>query len=122
MKELYFNIENGECVPAYTCLPSHRAIISGSKVHRIEVSFNISNITRNGYDWFLNQVEDEYLSWEEKHPHLMVSLKKLALEMSLRYPLKHSNFEPDNHRFPFVVAWVNGMRYTAAHFIQKENN
>lgn len=117
MKVLYFNIMNGECVPAYTCLPSHRATITGSKIHSIEVSFNVGNIARNGYEWFLDSVEDEYLIWEKTHPHLMPSLKKLALKMSLRHPFKYSNFEPDNHRFPFILAWSDNKKFTKAHFV-----
>ncbi|PEK78340.1 hypothetical protein COF75_22650 [Bacillus toyonensis] len=116
MKMLYFNIENGECVPAFTCLPSHRAKITGSKIHSIETCFNVSNITRNGYDWFLNNVEEENESWAKKHPHLMRSLKRLALSQSIRHPFKYSNFEPSNHRFPFVLVWSKDKKFTKAYF------
>lgn len=119
MKVLYFNILNGECVPAYTCLPSHRAMITGSKIHSIEVSFNVSNITRYGYEWFLKQVEEENESWTKTHPHLMSSLKKLALKQSLCHPFKYSNFEPESHRFPFVLAWINDKKFTEPQFVSE---
>jgi len=117
MKELYFNISNGECVPAFTCLPAYRAIITGSKIHKIEVSFNVGNITRNGYNWFVDQVEEENESWTKLHPHLMKSLKKLALKQSIKHLFKYSNFEPDNHRFPFIPFWIKGKKFSKAHFV-----
>ncbi|HDR4450947.1 TPA: hypothetical protein ROY06_005471 [Bacillus cereus] len=116
MKMLYFEIDNGECVPAYTCLPSYRAKITGSKIHSIEACFSVSNITRKGYDWFLNNVEEENESWATKHPHLMRSLKRLALSQSIRHPFKYSNFEPSNHRFPFVFVWIKDKKFTKAYF------
>lgn len=119
MRELYFNILNGECVPAFTCLPVYRATITGSKIHKIEASFNVRNISSKGYEWFISEVEDENTSWTHTHPHLMKSLKKLALKQSLKYPFKHSNFEPNNHRFPFITFWVQGKKFTEAHFINK---
>lgn len=120
MKVLYFNIMNGECVPAFTVLPAFRATITGSKIHTIEASFNVRNIIERGYEWFLEQVEEENESWTSKHPHLMKSLKKLALQQSLRHPFKYSNFEPASHRFPFVLVWGKDMEYGTAHFIKKE--
>ncbi|MEW9576737.1 hypothetical protein U9K47_15485 [Bacillus toyonensis] len=116
---LYFNIENGECVPAFTCLPSHRARITGSQIHSIETCFNVSLISQNSYEWFLEQVECDYLSWSKEHQHLMKSLKKLVFKMSLRHPFKYSNFEPVNHRFPFILVWSKDKKYTIAHFVQK---
>lgn len=114
MRELYFNIMNGECVPAFTCLPSHRATITGSKIHKIETCFSAANIARKGYDWFLDVVQEENEDWTNSH--LMESLKKLALKQSLRHPFKRSNFEPDNHRFPFVLVWIKDKKYAPAHF------
>lgn len=116
MKVLYFNILNGECVPAYTVLPSHRATITGSNIHSIEISFNVANIADRGYDWFLNQVEEENKSWSTRNPHLMVSLKKLALKESLKHPFKYSNFEPSTHRFPFVLAWMKNKKYLPSRY------
>lgn len=116
MKVLYFNIHNGICVPAYTALPAFRATITGSKIHTVETSFNVSNIIRHGYDWFINQVEEENRSWTMEHPHLMKSLKKLALKQSLKHPFRYSNFDQLNHRFPFVVVWQRGMKFNKAHF------
>lgn len=120
MQLLYFNIDNGECVPAFTCLPSHRARITGSRIHSIEVSFNVTNIQNKGYDWFINQVKEENLSWEVEHPHLMKSLKRLALKMSVTHPFKYSNFEPSNHRFPFVLAWMRNRKFTERFFTDEE--
>lgn len=116
LKVLYFNIMNGKCVPAFTCLPQYRALITGSKIHSIEASFNVSNIARKGYDWFLEEVKEENESWSFKHPHLMESLKELAAQQSLKYLFRYSNFEPDNHRFPFVLVWMKNKQYHDAHF------
>lgn len=116
MKVLYFNISNGKCVPAFTCLPSHRVTIKGLKIHSIETSFSVANISRYGYDWFLKEVKEENESWTKTHPHLMKSLKKLVVKQSLRHPFKYSNFDPDNHRFPFVLAWRRDKTYGEAHF------
>jgi hypothetical protein len=121
MKILYFNISNGEAVPPFTSLTSHRATIAGSEIHSIETCFSVSNIAQNGNEWFLKQVEKENKSWSEEHPHLMASLKKLALKESLRHPLRHSNFEPDNHRFPFVLVWIKDKKYSKAHFVGDKN-
>lgn len=119
MKTLYFNIMNGECVPAFTRLPAYRATITGSKIHSIEACFSVSNIAYQGYEWFLKQVEEENLNWSKRHPNLMASLKKLALKQSLLHPFKRSNFEPDCYRFPFVLVWMKDKKYTQAHFTDK---
>ncbi|MEK4824510.1 hypothetical protein NSS71_08125 [Niallia sp. FSL W8-0951] len=107
MRILYFNIMNGKCVPSYTCLPSHRAFISGSKIHSIETSYAASNIYHKGYDWFRESVKEENYDWSKRHPHLLASLKKLALKESLKHPFKYSNFKQVNPRFPFVLVWNN---------------
>lgn len=117
MRTLYFNIVNGECVPQFTYLPTHRAIITGSKIHSIEACFDVGNIAKHGYEWFLEEVEKENLMWTKTHPHLMKSLKNLASEQSFRYLFKYSNFTPDNHRFPFVIVWMNNKIYSEAHFV-----
>lgn len=119
MKIMYFNVENGECVKPFTMLPAYRAYITGSKIHMIEACFNVGNISRNGYEWFLDEVEKDFNSWDKTHPHLMKSLKKLALKESIKYLFKHSNYKVTNHRFPYVPVWINGMKYTNAHFVEK---
>lgn len=106
MKLLYFNIHNGDCVPAYTCLPQFRATITGSTIHKIEASFNVTNIIDRGYEWFIEECTEEKESWNFKHRHLMPSLKRLALKQSLLHPFKYTNFEETNPRFPFVVVWT----------------
>lgn len=116
MKVLYFNIHNGECVPAYTALPAFRATITGSRIHTIETSFNVSNITQYGYEWFLDEVLEENNSWTFEHPHLMKSLKKLALRQSLLHPFKYTNHKELNHRFPFVLVWDENRQFTKACF------
>lgn len=116
MKELYFNIFNGKCVPAFTCLPQYKATITFSRIHKIEACFSVANIVKNGYEWFLEQTKEDNEIWEVKHPHLMDSLKKLALNQALRHPFKYTNFNEENHRFPFVLVWDRNREYTAAHF------
>ena len=116
MKELHFNIINGECVSPFTCLPSHKAIISGSKIHRIEACFNVSNIVQKGYQWFLEGVEEENIMWSKTHPHLMKSLKRLALRQSIKHPFKYSNFSLSNHRFPYVLVWHRKKEFSESYF------
>jgi hypothetical protein len=116
LKVLYFNISNGKCIPAFTCLPAYKATITFSKIHKIEACFNVSNIARKGNDWFLEEVKEENDSWTKKHPHLMESLKDLALKQALRHPFKYSNFNEENHRFPFVLVWDRNRKYGEAHF------
>lgn len=116
MRVLYFDIHNGECVPAYTALPAFRATITGSRIHTIETCFNVSNIAQYGYDWFINQVEKENRSWTTEHPHLMKSLKKLALKQTLLHPFKYSNFDQSNHRFPFVLVWHKDKKFNTTYF------
>lgn len=117
MKVLYFDITNGKCVSPSSVLPFYRATITGSKIHSIEACFNVANIAQHGYDWFLEEVEQDNKSWTTRHPHLMKSLKGLALEQSLRHPFKRTNFEPNNHRFPFVLVWMKDKKYSVAHFM-----
>jgi hypothetical protein len=105
MKLFYFNISNGECVPAFTVLPQFRATITGSKIHKIEASFNVGNIIKNGMEWYLDQAKEDYESWEYKHKHLMSSLKRLALAQALKHPFKYTNFDDEHIRFPFVTVW-----------------
>lgn len=120
MKVLYFNLSNGECIPAFTVLPAYKATITGSRIHTIEACFSVSNIISNDYEWFQKQVERENKSWSEKHPHLMKSLKRLALKESLKHPFRYSNFEQASHRFPYVLVWSKDKRYTAAYFKGKD--
>lgn len=116
MRTLYFDISNGKCILSHSALPAYRATITGSKIHSIEVCFNVSNIAQRGYDWLLEEVEQANSEWTTTHLHLMKSLKTLALKQSLRHPFKHSNFEPNSHRFPFVLVWMRDKEYTMVHF------
>lgn len=117
MRVMYFNIDNGACVKPFTVLPAYRAYVTGSKIHMIEACFNVGNITGNGYEWFLNQVEKDFNNWDFQHPYLMRSLKNLAMRESFKYLFKYSNFQATNHRFPYVPIWINGMKYGKNHFL-----
>jgi hypothetical protein len=105
LRLLYFDIFNGECVARNTGLPAFRATITGSKIHKIEASFNVRNIVDRGYDWFIEECNEENASWTKKHRHLMPSLKRLALKESLKHPFKYTNYIQDNPRFPFAIVW-----------------
>jgi hypothetical protein len=116
VKVFYFNIDSGRCVPTFTCLPSYKATISLSRIHKIEACFDISGIEKGGYDWVISQVKEENESWIRKHPHLMKSLKKLALKQSLKHPFRYTNFNEENHRFPYLLVWDRKRKFTELYF------
>lgn len=119
MSVYYFNISNGQCVPAFTDLPQYRATIVGYSVIQIEACFSIGNIIQHGMEWFQKQVENDYNMWEEVHPHLMKSLKELIVNELNSGELKHFNFQPSCHRFPYVLVWDRDKIYDPSYFKNK---
>lgn len=120
MKVLYFEIHNGECVPSTNSISGYRALISGKRIHNIETCFNVSNIAKNGYGWFLGEIKEENEDWTKNRPNLMKSLQDLAFKMSIEHPFKYTNLEKDNHRFVYAYIWIEGKKYTEAHFVDIE--
>ncbi|USL89314.1 hypothetical protein vBBceHLY2_00038 [Bacillus phage vB_BceH_LY2] len=116
MRELYFEVSNGECIEPYTVLSVYRAILEHNKIIRIETCFNISNIIKHGYDWFQEQVKEENGFWSGNCPHLNKSLQKLVNTVVLTRPFEHTNFYMVNHRFPYILVWHHKKDYKENYF------
>lgn len=116
MRELYFEVSNGECIEAYTVLPCYRAILKGNKIIRIETCFNVHNIEQHGYDWFQKQVKEDNGHWSGEFPHLNKSLQKLVNKVVLTRPFEHTNFDMVNHRFTYILVWHHKKDYKENYF------
>ena len=107
MRLLYFNISNGEVIQPSKALPAFRVTTNKMEIIQIETCFNVGNIIERGMDWYFDQLDKEWVSWEHEHPHLMKSLKKFVRQEYIKHPFKYTNFIATNPRFPYMLVWWN---------------